>query len=467
MSGRLQVQKYVPFRLFPDVFNRSSKAHQEQLAHVRKGCLARPRDDVRADGSQIEGSHKGWNALQRSFSSGIEMMSALGHDFVLRHNSRIERTLKQPSKFATSTFGSHHIRLVNDCAHRWNKQLARKDNIGTHLEPLPVLNAPPSKETFGMMKMSPETAAHQSLTSVKKESTDDEQELLDLSSQDLLDANHILSEVGVDPSLLYQLPPVPRCATHLTAQLESEPIVPSSMTTPHPCSRPHDAAGRDLASHLSLPSSPPTSSPSQDATHPAFAPAAPSYLNADPGASDSPVPVAPIPPNLKGQEGATRNVFAWGIKSPSVGERSIQKENFDALASPLARPSAGLLNLPDPGASDSPVPVAPIPPNSKGQEGAMRDFNDLSVGERSIQKENFDALASPLARPSVDPLNLNVDLLNDPDGREQKATIVAASDKGDSPRSGVDRKGKKKAVDRSAFQEVSFSSPPSPHVRHN
>ncbi|KAL1942240.1 hypothetical protein VTO73DRAFT_6304 [Trametes versicolor] len=49
-------------------------------------------------------------------------------------------------------------------------------------------------------------------------------------------------------------------------------------------------------------------------------------------ASDSPVPVAPVP---KDSEGATYNVFAWGINDPSVGERSIQKENFDALASPL------------------------------------------------------------------------------------------------------------------------------------
>ncbi|EJF60844.1 hypothetical protein DICSQDRAFT_106906 [Dichomitus squalens LYAD-421 SS1] len=50
-------------------------------------------------------------------------------------------------------------------------------------------------------------------------------------------------------------------------------------------------------------------------------------------ASDSPVPMAPVPP--KGSEGATYNVFAWGINDPSVGERSIQKENFDTLASPL------------------------------------------------------------------------------------------------------------------------------------
>ena len=40
-------------------------------------------------------------------------------------------------------------------------------------------------------------------------------------------------------------------------------------------------------------------------------------------ASDSPVPFAPVP---KEPQGATYNVFAWGINDPSVGERSIQKE---------------------------------------------------------------------------------------------------------------------------------------------
>ena len=49
-------------------------------------------------------------------------------------------------------------------------------------------------------------------------------------------------------------------------------------------------------------------------------------------ASDSPVPFAPVP---KEPQGATYNVFAWGINDPSVGERSIQKENFDSLASPV------------------------------------------------------------------------------------------------------------------------------------
>ncbi|TFY83569.1 hypothetical protein EWM64_g433, partial [Hericium alpestre] len=47
-------------------------------------------------------------------------------------------------------------------------------------------------------------------------------------------------------------------------------------------------------------------------------------------ASDAPLPKEPMqrPP-------ATYNVFKWGINDPSVGNRSLEKENFDPLASPL------------------------------------------------------------------------------------------------------------------------------------
>jgi extracellular elastinolytic metalloproteinase len=46
-------------------------------------------------------------------------------------------------------------------------------------------------------------------------------------------------------------------------------------------------------------------------------------------ASDAPIPKVPevVP--------ATYNVFKWGINDPSVGSRSIEKENFDSLASPI------------------------------------------------------------------------------------------------------------------------------------
>jgi extracellular elastinolytic metalloproteinase len=45
-------------------------------------------------------------------------------------------------------------------------------------------------------------------------------------------------------------------------------------------------------------------------------------------ASDSPVPTEPTQP-------ATYNVFRWGINDPSEGNRSIEKENYDSLASPV------------------------------------------------------------------------------------------------------------------------------------
>ncbi|KAF8575822.1 extracellular elastinolytic metallo proteinase [Ramaria rubella] len=49
-------------------------------------------------------------------------------------------------------------------------------------------------------------------------------------------------------------------------------------------------------------------------------------------ASDSPAAPIPKEPSHKGAE---YNVFAWGINDPSEGNRSIQAESFDPLASPL------------------------------------------------------------------------------------------------------------------------------------
>ena len=60
-------------------------------------------------------------------------------------------------------------------------------------------------------------------------------------------------------------------------------------------------------------------------------------------ASDSPMPVAPIP---KDRPTGEYNVFAWGINDPSVGERSMQKENVDTLASPAGWHSLPFANDP-------------------------------------------------------------------------------------------------------------------------
>jgi hypothetical protein len=50
-------------------------------------------------------------------------------------------------------------------------------------------------------------------------------------------------------------------------------------------------------------------------------------------ASDS--PFAPIPKVPAPPKAASYNIFTWGVNDPSVGGRSMQPENFDALASPL------------------------------------------------------------------------------------------------------------------------------------
>jgi extracellular elastinolytic metalloproteinase len=59
-------------------------------------------------------------------------------------------------------------------------------------------------------------------------------------------------------------------------------------------------------------------------------------------ASDSPVsPKHPVPaeppvtPEPTQRPPATYHVFEWGINDPSEGNRSVVKENFDTLASPL------------------------------------------------------------------------------------------------------------------------------------
>jgi len=59
-------------------------------------------------------------------------------------------------------------------------------------------------------------------------------------------------------------------------------------------------------------------------------------------AADSPIPPKrpvppeyPVPPEPAQRPPATYNIFGWGINDPSEGNRSIAKENFDTLASPL------------------------------------------------------------------------------------------------------------------------------------
>ena len=59
-------------------------------------------------------------------------------------------------------------------------------------------------------------------------------------------------------------------------------------------------------------------------------------------ASDSVLPLPEVP-----KEPATYKVFAWGVNDPTDGNRSIAKENFDAIASPVGWHSLPYANDPD------------------------------------------------------------------------------------------------------------------------
>jgi hypothetical protein len=160
------------------------QTHRNQLAHVQKGCLARLRQDVRSDGSRIEGSHKGWNSLQWSFASGIELITALAHDFVLRRNCRTAFASKHPNPFTLSSHGSHHVRLVNYIAGLWNALLAKEKGKGSGkdiLEELPRLPDVHSGEQFGLVS-SDYTSSFKGLLEIKEEYKEDDE--FDLSSFD-------------------------------------------------------------------------------------------------------------------------------------------------------------------------------------------------------------------------------------------------------------------------------------------
>lgn len=174
------------------------------MSHINKGCLVRPREDIRSDGSRQEGSHKGWNGLQRSFASGIEMFTALSHDFVLRRNCRIANNSKKPSQFVAASNGTHHVRLVDHNAALWNDLLAREKGKGAAIDAsaseLPRLLKVASGETFGLVA-SKYSSSYKGLLEIKEEIGEEDQPLIEERSSDAFDAAEMFKTLNIDPSL--------------------------------------------------------------------------------------------------------------------------------------------------------------------------------------------------------------------------------------------------------------------------
>ncbi|KAJ7182935.1 hypothetical protein C8R43DRAFT_968527 [Mycena crocata] len=232
----------------------AQNVHAAQLKHVRKGCLARPREDIASDGSRIEGSHKGWNGIQRSFASGLLLQSSLCHDFVLRRNLRvaIARLSKTGAigqsdvdEFVASTYGSHHIRLVNATATLSNKLMNRGPSgsaaKGKSVAGYPILRQVESGEVFGVVS-SKHADSFGGLLTIKAEDTDGEL-LIETSIVDddiLATATTVLEELdlNIDPALLFSpLSVVQKTATIMTpasnspttsTNITQAPIIPAT-----------------------------------------------------------------------------------------------------------------------------------------------------------------------------------------------------------------------------------------------
>ncbi|KAJ7027842.1 hypothetical protein C8F04DRAFT_1266630 [Mycena alexandri] len=176
--------------------------HGAQMQHVRKGCLHRENQDLPSDGSRIEGSHKGWNSIQRSHASGLEMQTALSHDFVMRRNIRVALNGKAsaPTAFVKSTHGSHHVSLVDHTAMTWNNLLAAPGGsaAASNLHPLPRLPDVQSGEKFGLVR-SDHTESFGGLFTIKQEPEEEDEDFIkELNSEERED---LVQELGLDATL--------------------------------------------------------------------------------------------------------------------------------------------------------------------------------------------------------------------------------------------------------------------------
>jgi hypothetical protein len=203
---------------------------------------------VHSDGSCIEGSHKGWNSLQHAQPSGIIVFITLGHDHVHRRNICIATSgnKKSPFKsFDTSTFGSHHTRLVNHTAKLWNKlRLSGTNGSSTALLALPKQRVVDSNETFGLVD-SEHTATFGSLfpNNEVKAKLKLEDSLIPLGDEDLDrlgiedERLQVVDELGIDAQLL-NLPLEPITSQPSSGDLPSQ--LSHSISAPTPAEKTSD-----------------------------------------------------------------------------------------------------------------------------------------------------------------------------------------------------------------------------------
>ncbi|RDX47536.1 hypothetical protein OH76DRAFT_1456744 [Lentinus brumalis] len=229
----------------------AAKVHADQLAHVQKGCLERTREDLACDGSRIEGSHKSWNHIMRSFPSGIVVFTSLGHDLVLRRDLRLAAAIH----YSSDTLPAHL--LSNKVNHTWNTLAGLAKSKAA---PRPVLRTAAVYEVFGLVP-SEHNSTFGGLLQVKEE-WDEEAEGRSLEDE-VTASRGTISYLNIDPSDLDR--PLPTTSTPSSSSSTSTStlapwLAPLCQLTRHQALRVPASAAQSLDTALLSPLSPPPDS---------------------------------------------------------------------------------------------------------------------------------------------------------------------------------------------------------------
>lgn len=216
------------------------------MNHVEKGCLTRPHQDVKSDGSRVEAYHRALNAIMRTYTCGLELYLGLTHDFVLRRNIRVAMKFRPEERtdFVNLTSGSHHLGLVDRIARRWNQISSGLDQKGVgkgksvvRVE-LPVLIDVPSREAFGLVRSRHNESFGGRLEIAEPQSKQEEEEdVLDEELPSLhqgISAAQVMREMNIDPTLLL----LPEAALGKTDKGEPEDVPKTPQETVSPGSEP-------------------------------------------------------------------------------------------------------------------------------------------------------------------------------------------------------------------------------------
>lgn len=188
------------------------QVHVHQLHHVQKGCLTRLDPELKSDGSRIESFNRRLGAIMKSHPCSLEVILTLVHDHILRRNIRLAMRAdpKDRTPFISSTFGSHHLSLVDFIARRWNEVqaifAAKSRNGNRGLLRLPEFEEVPSREMFGLA-FSYNNASFGGKLDVKKEEEDKEDRIVpsNVPSESLHQPSSqewLLRDLGIDPALV-------------------------------------------------------------------------------------------------------------------------------------------------------------------------------------------------------------------------------------------------------------------------